>query len=1153
MKSRLKRLLAVALTFSMVVTSALSIFAENNISLGNATGESVTFESTTEESTTEESKVEESTTEESTTKESVSEEGTSEESTTKENISEESDKQESANESSIVPLSDKDEETSSTEATEPEEDEGDKEKNITESEKQDGEPENEKNNEKNIFDENNIATISDVENLDQTENSDVDEDDEEHRVLSFRPSEFEAPKVNIDKKSNLFGTTPLPSSYDSRNYTNDYGVNIIPSVKDQGNYGTCWAFSEIGMFESAIRKKNYVTNEADGNLSVAALAYFTLNTKNVTNNTEYMDKPGVEGHDYTAVGYSGDSFADIGGNYVEANLVASSYIGVVKEDSQTSYSNMPNIVASGLDGNYAFKRNAYELGSAYFINKKNEDLVKKAIMDYGCVGIAYEEGRTNSNCHQVDGEWCYYHSGYDINHAVLVVGWNDNIPKEYFYYAPGKCAPRNGGWLVKNSWGTNRPRMNQGYFWISYADPSIDSTIVAIDPIKADTYKYNYHYDTTGNEAICYYSNISTRNVKFGNIYKVSENEDQTLDAINIALASTNSKYKIEIYTSDNSMSNPYDGIKRLSQEDLKVSSGIYTIELDNPVSLKKGTYFSIVILPISVDGNRFRVFYDRNDHDYYRTYVNESALGQGYEDEGSGWVDFNSGYGGLSDYEGITCGINLRIKGLTNPANKINLVANNGTSETSYQAVKFGVETVLEKNPFTKEGYNFVRWRDENGNTYADETTVVFDEELTLTAEWEPITYNIIYNTSGGTLDGTSVVKTYNTSLTLPNPTRQYSTFINWYKEPTFENVYNGNSDLSTKQGDDVNIYAKWQGDIFNVSFEANGGNINSGEFSEYEYGIEKNLPTDLSPSDEDRAQNKLFYGWYDNENFSGNKITKITATDHGSKNYYARYEVVYTITYQANGGNGNMPVQYVFRCDSATLRYNSFTKSGYSFNNWSASNGSTYSNGQNIGLISGNITLKANWNKESSYSGGGSGGGGGRGGGGGGGGLPTQNLPTTLPNGQALPSTTTQETTIGIDAKNAPVNNDTANSTWIADANGNWHLQIVDANGQVSEPKNSWAAINTVVIDAFGKPQLITDMYFFDENGKMLTGWLSDNNGNKFFLENKSVNDMGKMAKGWKQVDNSWYYFNTDGTMLSNGLTPDGFMIGADGKWTS
>lgn len=992
-----------------------------------------------------------------------------------------------------------------------------------------------------IESEKSIASSSEAEIIKETEEILAEDEIEEDRVLSFWPSEFKAPKVSVDKKSKLFGGDALPSSYDSRDYTNDYGVKIIPPVKNQGNYGTCWAFAMIGMFESSIIKKNYVTTEEAADLSEAAMAYFTLNNKNITNNPEYMDKPGLEGHDYTVAKESRGGFANCGSNYVEASLVASSHIGVVKEDGETAYSNMPNIIVNGLDGNYAFKRNAYNLGSVQFINKDNVELVKKAIMENGCVAIAYGENRNNSNCHEINGEWYYYHRGYDSNHGVLIVGWDDNIPKENFYYFPGSCAPHNGGWLIKNSWGTESPRMNQGYFWMSYDDPSIDYTFATIDAIKSDTYKYNYHYDTTGLEVLCWFENVSKKNGKLGNVFKVSDNEDQTLDAISFALASTNAKYGIEIYTSDTPMANPSDGIKRLSQIDTRVSSGIYTVKLDNPVSLKKGTYFSIVILPISADYDRFKVFFDKTVFDDSREYLNESALGQGFEDEsaGAGWTDFNITTGELVEFEGVTCGYNLRIKGLTNPANKINFVANNGTGETSYQAVKFGTETVLEKHPFTKEGYNFARWKDENGNTYDDEATVIFNDELTLTAEWEPITYNIIYNANNGTIAHESIVKTYNSNITLDVPTKEYSNFVNWYLEPTFENVYDGASDISTTQGENVNIYAKWQGEIFTVNFEAYDGHINTGEFAEYEYGLEKTLPTDVSPSDDDKAQNKLFYGWYDNEEFTGNKITKIEITDHGTKNYFARYVATYTITYESNGGSGYMPVQVAFACDSTTLRRNSFTRSGYSFKNWSTSNGSIYNDGQSLGQLSGNLVLNANWNKDKSSGGGGTGGGGG----GGGGGLPTQKLP----NEQVT------ETVVSIDTKNAPVISDPNNASWTTDANGNWHLQIIDANGQVVEAKDSWVVMNTIVYDALGQLSIVSDKFFFDENGKMLTGWLTDSLGNKYFLDNSNTSNMGKMTIGWKQVADSWYYFNIDGTMLSNGVTPDGFTIGTDGKWLS
>ena len=41
------------------------------------------------------------------------------------------------------------------------------------------------------------------------------------------------------------------------------------------------------------------------------------------------------------------------------------------------------------------------------------------------------------------------------------------------------------------------------------------------------------------------------------------------------------------------------------------------------------------------------------------------------------------------------------------------------------------------------------------------------------------------------------------------------------------------------------------------------------------------------------------------------------------------------------------------------------------------------------------------------------------------------------------------------------------------------------------------------------------------------------------------------GKMSVGWKQIDNAWYYFNTKGYLLQNQITPDNYVVGADGAW--
>lgn len=80
------------------------------------------------------------------------------------------------------------------------------------------------------------------------------------------------------------------------------------------------------------------------------------------------------------------------------------------------------------------------------------------------------------------------------NHAVELIGWDDDYPASNFKKTPA----RNGAWLMKNSWGTNFGDNNgttgSGYFWISYYDKTI-SEIAAVDYDNKDIYANLYAYD----------------------------------------------------------------------------------------------------------------------------------------------------------------------------------------------------------------------------------------------------------------------------------------------------------------------------------------------------------------------------------------------------------------------------------------------------------------------------------------------------------------------------------------------------------------------------------------------------------------------------------------------------------------------------------
>lgn len=106
----------------------------------------------------------------------------------------------------------------------------------------------------------------------------------------------------------------------------------------------------------------------------------------------------------------------------------------------------------------------------------------------------------------------------------------------------------------------------------------------------------------------------------------------------------------------------------------------------------------------------------------------------------------------------------------------------------------------------------------------------------------------------------------------------------------------------------------------------------------------------------------------------------------------------------------------------------------------------------------------------------------------------------------------------------------------SWQRDNKGWW---IKNSDG--SYPRNEWKLVNN-------------SWYFFDSQGYMFTGWLNSN-GSWYYMNTDEGSDNGKMVTGWRAVSGKWYYLSTatdgsGGKMLLN-TTIDGYRLGADGAW--
>lgn len=557
--------------------------------------------------------------------------------------------------------------------------------------------------------------------------------------------------------SGLLYDTSVPTSYSS------VSKGTVTSVKNQNPYGCCWAFSTINCIESSLLSEN---KSASPDFSELHLAYFLYNRP--------TDPLGLTTGDKITSAES--ILLDSGGNYYAAMCHLATGAGPVN-DSVLPYSKASkSLTSSSFSSSLAYANRAATMENVYELSAGNSTRIKQMVMEFGSVGASYYHADTYYN----SSTGAYYNGAVTgTNHAVSIVGWDDNYSKSNFKSAPSA----NGAWLVKNSWATSWG--NDGYFWLSYKDKAFSAfddgtynSCFAFDYTSGvDSTEYNYQYDGGGLSGTYSFENSK---INVANVYTAKRTE--YIKSASVVTYYDKYGYSLQIYK--NPTSGKPDSGKAMLASPITgtfADAGLHTVAVPTLPRIEKGDTFSVVFTLTGVNGKTTIATEYPKLVSGSITYISVGSAGQSYMNSGSGsWSDIGKN------------GYNNRIKAYTTldvPDVTISYNANGGSGAPSSQIKTWGVAATLSTTEPYKSGYTFYGWNtkaDGTGDSYMAGGTYDKDEDVTLYAVYKQIKASGTTGNGGSwTIDGNGALEIKGTGVLSGLDVSSYSAVITSVKLP--------------------------------------------------------------------------------------------------------------------------------------------------------------------------------------------------------------------------------------------------------------------------------------------------------------------------------------------------------------------------------
>jgi C1A family cysteine protease len=368
------------------------------------------------------------------------------------------------------------------------------------------------------------------------------------------------------------GDPPLPAFFDLRT------SGVMTPVKDQGQYGTCWAFACMGSLEAATLKAGAGLND----LSEWYHAYYAYQPFN--NSLLVAFTPG-------AVATGEDPIFDQGGNDLISTALLARGNGAVNEvgcQYQTGSYRAKPIPAGDLPNGHENQRVPLEQALYLFDHdtpSSPADL-KYAVSHFGPAVISIDWEDSNYS----DAMYTYRNTQAteaSLNHEVCIVGWNDCF--ETCRFPAGNRPSRPGAWIVRNSW--SRDWGLNGYFYISYDSRVFDGTVFVGGPRTAQRIR---QYDPLG---WCGSRGFGTPTAYAANLFQTREAERIT--AVSFYAGAVGTSYEISLTVAEpglGTVTMPLEGLRGQPQAGVLQAPGYHIIPLATPMTVAAGSTFAVTV-----------------------------------------------------------------------------------------------------------------------------------------------------------------------------------------------------------------------------------------------------------------------------------------------------------------------------------------------------------------------------------------------------------------------------------------------------------------------------------------------------------------------------------------------------------------------------